>query len=112
MEVREGLFHGSGQVDIEAAVHFGWQAGLHADFGCTHVNCFFGSPNDLLLGEEVPFFLAVLPAERAERAMFNAHIGEVDIPVDDIGYHLTDLAATHFVGNQTGGVKIDAIGLA
>ena len=112
MEIGEGFLDGAGQVDIEAAVHFGRQTGLHTDFGCAHFNRFLGASNDFLLGQEIAFFLTILPAEGAERAVLNAHIGEVDIAVDHIGHHIADLALTHCVGDKTDGVEINAIGLA
>jgi hypothetical protein len=63
-------------------------------------------------GEEVAFFLTVFATERIERAMLDAHVGEIDVAVDHIRDDLTNLTATHLVGHRTHRLEVEAIGLA
>ena len=48
--------------------------------------------------EEVALFLAVVAAERAEGAVLDADVGEVDVAVDDVGDIVADLPGAQLVG--------------
>ena len=112
VQVRQRFFHRPGQVDVKVPIHLGWQTGLHADLGGAHVYCLLSPAHNLCDGEEVALFLAVLTAEGAEGAMFNADVGEVNVPIDHIRDHVAYLTPPHLIGYETQGLQIETIGLA
>ena len=48
--------------------------------------------------QEVALFLAVVAAERAEGAVLDADVGEVDVAVDHVGDDVADLLGAQLVG--------------
>src|SRR5262249_53421802 len=96
------LFHGSGELDVEVAVHVGRQAGLNADFGCAHCRSFSDSSQNLIQWKQISLFASVCTAERAKPTMLHADIREVDIPIDDVRNNFTDLTPPQFVSGGDG----------
>ena len=44
--------------------------------------------------------------------MFNADVGEVNVPIDHIRDHVAYLTPPHLIGYETQGLQIETIGLA
>src|SRR5262249_60157372 len=59
-----------------------------------------GATHDLLEGEEIAFLLAMVAAEGAEGAVFDADVGEVDVAIHHVGDHVADLPPPELVGDQ------------
>ena len=88
------------EIDVVAAVQLRRQPGLDADLGARRDPTPPRAPHDLLDGQEVALLLAVVAAERAEAAVLDADVGEVDVAVDDVGDDVADLAPAQLVGGE------------
>ena len=110
VHVGQGVLDGPREVDVVPAVELRGQPGLDADLGRPHIRRLLGAPDDLLDGQEVALLLAVVAAERTERAVLDAHVGEVDVAVHHVGDHLAHLAPAQLVGDQGYGVRVAALG--
>ena len=93
------------QVDVEPAVELGGKAGLDAHLGRAELPRFAGAAHDLLGRQEVALFLAVVAAERAEGAVLDADVGEVDVAVHDVGDDVAGLPLAQLVGRGHQGVE-------
>jgi hypothetical protein len=58
VHVRQVLFHGLADVDVQVAVHLGRQSCLYADFSSAERRRLLGAPYDLLVWKEIAFFLS------------------------------------------------------
>ena len=112
MDVHVGELFGDSlaQTDVEVAFHLGRQTRLHAHLGGSVGLGFPGAPDDLVHGQEIAFLLPEIAAEGAETAPLDAHVGEVDVPVDHVGHQVAYRAAAQFVGHQGHGSEFRARG--
>ena len=108
MELGQRRLYSAREVDVEAPVELGRQPGLDADLGGAQVPRLAGAPHDLLDRQEVALLLAVVARERAEAAVLDAHVGEVDVAVHDIGDGVADVAPAQLVGGQRQRLQIPA----
>jgi hypothetical protein len=99
---------GAAEIEVVRALELGRQARLDAHFGRAHLPRLEGAAHHLVHGQEVALFLAMVSAERAEGAVLDAHVGEVDIPIHYIGHHVTGLAPPHLVGDEGEGGEVAA----
>ena len=100
VEVRQRALDRPGQLDVEAAVELGRQPGLDAHLGGAQLRRLAGAAHHFLHRQEVALFLPVVPAERAEGAVLDADVGEVDVAVDDEGHQVAGLARAQLVGDE------------
>ena len=103
MHVRRRRFHGAANIEIGLAAVIGVDAALHADLGGAAPPGFRDAPGDLAMFEVIRSAAQILahPAFRkgAELAAEIAHIGVVDIAVDDVADGLAaDLGAQAISG--------------
>src|SRR5207244_1760730 len=94
------------EVDVVAAVELRRQPGLEADLGRAELPRLAGAPHDLRHRQEVALLRAVVPAERAERAVLDAHVGEIDVAVDHERDEVARLPAAHLVGDEPERVEV------
>ena len=80
----------AGQLRVDAA--------LHADLGGAELPGLLGAVGDLVEGERVGVGVGAPLGERAEPAADVADVGEVDVPVDDVGDVVADGVAAQVVG--------------
>ena len=66
------------------------------------------APHHLVDRQEVALLLAVVAAERAEAAVLDADVGEVDVAIDDVGDDVAGLAAAQLVGDEGEGGEVAA----
>ena len=90
VEVRLGLLHGSADLNVEVPRHIRGQPCLYADFGRSQASSFRGTADDFVDWKIVGFVGTVGPAEGAESASFDAHVGEIDVAIDDVGDLISD----------------------
>ena len=107
----QGGLDGAAEIDVVAAVELRGQAGLDADLGRAELPRLDGAANHLVHREEVALLLAMVAAERAEAAMLDADVGEVDVAVHDVGDHVARLAAAHLVRDEGDGLEVAPGGL-
>src|SRR6185369_3563616 len=100
VHLRNGSFYDAREIDVEPSVRIWRKAGLHANLSGTQIYCFFDPANDLIVRKKVSLFVPVRTAERAKTAVLDAHVGKVDIAVDDIGNDVAYLLASKFIGRK------------
>src|SRR2546422_1937688 len=108
MEPGQGALDRAREVDVVAPVELRRQPGLDADLGRAELPRLPRAPDDLVEGQQVPLLLAVVAAERAEAAVLDADVGEVDVAVDDVRHDVADLPAAQLVGDEREGVQVAA----
>src|SRR5947208_16416152 len=84
MHVRHSFFYSTCEIHVKVAVHIRRKAGLHTDFGRSHIRCFSRPTDDFLDRQEIALDVPVWPAERAESPMLHADIREIDIAIDAV----------------------------
>src|SRR3954468_11462396 len=94
------------QLDVVPAVELGRQAGLNAYLARAELPRFARPSDDLFGGQEISFFFAVVAAERAEGAMLDAYVREVDVAVHDVGHQISALAFAKRVGGGGDGIDV------
>src|SRR5439155_18225636 len=92
---------GAGQLRVDAA--------LHADLGRAVVPGFHGPSGDLVHGQPVRVGVPLPLRERAEPAPDVTDVGEVDVPVDDVGDIVADGVAAYVVGDAGQRVEVRAV---
>src|SRR5204863_3527270 len=90
----------SREVDVVAAVELRREARLDAHLARSEVGRLARAPHDLRDGQEVTFLLAVVAAERAEPAVLDADVREIDVAVHHERYRVARLPATELVGGD------------
>src|SRR5262249_26917772 len=83
---------------------------LDADLGRAEIARLLRAPHHLRDRQEVALLLAVVSAERAERAVLDADVREVDVAIDDVGHDVARLPPPELVGDQGERVQIAALG--
>ena len=84
------LLHRGDEVEVRRAGQLGVDAALHADLGGAELPRLLGAVGDLVEGERVGVGVGAALGERAEPAADVADVGEVDVPVDDVGDLVAD----------------------
>src|SRR6185437_12283836 len=82
------------------------------DLGGAEVARLDGAAHHLVRVEEVALLGPVVPGEGAERARFDAHVGEVDVAVDDVGDLVAGLPGAHRVRRRAEGLEVGPRGPA
>ena len=98
MQFRQGFFHGAAKFDVMPTVHAGGEPGLNAHFAGAEVARFGGAPDDLFDGEKITFFGEMASAEGTKAALLDAHIGEIDVAIDDVADHVADGVGAQLIG--------------
>ena len=111
MHLGHGGLDGPAEVDVVRAVELGGQPRLDAHLGGAHLPGLHGAADDFLQGKEVSLLLAVVAAEGAEGAVLDAHVGEVDVAIDDVGDEVAGLPEAHLVRHEGEGVQLPALDL-
>ncbi len=91
---------GAREVDVEAAVELRRQPGLDAHLAGAQVGRLARASHDLLERQEVTLLFPVIAAERAEGAVLDADVREVDVAVHHERDRVADLAAAQLVGGD------------
>ena len=100
MNLREAGLHRDEQVAILERRHIGVDAALHANLGGAARDGIGHFRENRLVGMVVGVGFPLLPLEAAKLASDETDIGEVDVPIDDVG---------HFVANIFGAREIGAL---
>ena len=90
VHVRHPLLHLAGDVEVRGAGQVGVDAALHADLGRAERPRLLGAVADLVQRQRVGVGVGAPLRERAEPAAGVADVGEVDVPVDDVGDVVAD----------------------
>src|SRR6185503_14251528 len=85
MHARHGCLHGPQNISVIVRIKAAWQAALNAYLGGTDLRGVHRLARNFFRSVEVDVFLARAPAESAELAANEANVGEVDVPVYDVG---------------------------
>src|SRR3990172_1903737 len=112
MKPRQLPLERADEVHVEPAIELRREPRLDTDLGGPQLPRLPRAPDHLLDGEEVPLLLAVVPAEGAERAVLDADVREVDVPVHDVGDDLAHLPPPELVGDAGEGLKLSPARLA
>ncbi len=110
MQRRHGVLDRPAEIDVVTPIELGGQAGLDAHLGRPQLPGLAGPPDDLGHGQEVALLLAVIATERAERAVLDADVGEVDVAIDDERHQVADLPPAQLVGGAGERLQIAAAG--
>ena len=92
------LLHRGGEVEVRRTGELGVDAALHADLGRAELPGLLGAVGDLLQRQRVGVGVGAALGERAEPAADVADVGEVDVPVDDVGHVVADGLPAQRVG--------------
>ena len=90
VHLRHPLLHRGREVEVRRAGQLGVDAALHADLGRAEVPGLLGPVGDLVERQRVGVGVGAALGERAEPAAGVADVGEVDVPVDDVGDVVAD----------------------
>ena len=110
VEVREPALDRAREVDVVATLELRWQPRLDAHLGRAEIAGLARAPHDLRDGQEVPLLLAMVAAERAEAAVLDADVREVDVAVDDERHRVADLPPPQLVGGERQRLEVAAGG--
>ena len=102
--------HGGGEVEVGGAGQLRVDAALHAHLGRPERPGLLGPVGDLVQGQRVGVGVGAALRERAEPAADVADVGEVDVPVDDVGDLVADGLAAQVVGQPDHLVEQRALG--
>ena len=110
VQLRERRGDRAREIDVVAPVELRRQPRLDAHLGGAEIPRLLGAPHDLRDGQEVALFLPVVAAERAERAVLDADVREVDVAIDDVGDDVPGLPLPQLVGDQGQRVEVAPLG--
>jgi hypothetical protein len=110
VHVGELRFDRHEHVPIRERVHVGVDAALHADLGGAAGDRFLDLAEDHVHAVRVRVGLPALALERAELAVHEADVREVDVPVDDVGDVVADVLAPDGVGRAHDRDEVVALG--
>ncbi len=110
VQPRGPALHGAGEVEVGGAGQLRVDAALHADLGGPDVPGLARPVGDLVEGERVGVGVGAALGEGAEPAAGVADVGEVDVPVDDVGDVVPDGVAADVVGQRADRVELGAVG--
>ena len=66
---------------------------------------FGGAPDDLFDGEKITFLSEVASAKSTKAALLDAHIGKIDVAIDDVADHVADGLGAQLVGGGEHGER-------
>ena len=84
-------------------VHAGCQSRLNAYFAGAEIARFGGAPDDFFDRQKVAFFGEMAAAESAKAALLDAHIGKIDVAIDDVADHVADGLGAQLIGGREHG---------
>src|SRR2546428_1942279 len=99
----------SSEVDVVAAVELRRQAGLDAHLRGAELPRLLRAADDLGHGKEVTFLFPMIAAERAEGAVLDADVREVDVAIHHVGHNVAGLLPPQLVGDERQGVEVPAL---
>src|SRR5207302_1925384 len=86
------------KVAVVVRVKIARQSALHTHFASASLPRFERSQFDFFERVKVSVLLAGRAAERTEAATHEAHVGEVDVSIDDVGDHIADTLTANVIG--------------
>src|ERR1051325_854308 len=105
---RKSVFECPAEMHVVPSIHSRRQARLHADLRRAKLARFARATDNLFNGKKVALLGEMAAAERAKTAGFDADVGKVDVPIDDVSYKISDGFRTEIVGGRDHREKIRA----
>ena len=111
VQIGQGVFKRAAKINVVPSIDAWGQAGLHANFTGADFVCSARAPDYFFDREKVSFLGQMAAAECAEAASLHAHVREVDIAIDHIGYDVTHGLNAQMIGRSGHGQKIRTVGI-